>query len=118
VSLLDRFPETSLSVDENAPFPEPPPPDYANSIPFPPAPPSGIPNPAPCPACGLGLYWLDAYDGLHCYDCTPPPVEALAVQWLFVMVVNPPGEGSTPCYEWLDFDWMREYPPTYWSRIA
>ena len=107
MSLLDHL---------SGPLPpaEPPIPDYANSITFPPKPPDGIPDAAPCPECGCGLFWTDAYDGLHCGICNPPPVAALAVRRLFVRS-NPEFKEPRPPFEWLDWDWMLEYPEVWCS---
>jgi hypothetical protein len=115
LAVEDRSPGGSKERPPNTPDPLPPPvvpvPDYEGSIEFPRPLPDGLPDPAPCPTCHLGLFWLDAYENLHCYDCTPPPNDSLAARRLFVMIDTNEGAGNR--YEWRDFDWMRKYPPAY-----
>jgi len=105
--LADRFKPTRRQPAQTGP------------IPFPPDPPAGLPSAAPCPQCRLGLFWLDAYDRLHCYDCDPPAVEAFAARWLFV-VSGPTSSnaGPQPPFEWRDFDWMRDFPPRFESELT
>ncbi len=100
MTLLNQFKHNRLA-DPPVPVPIL---DYAHSIPFPPDLPSGLPPAGPCPKCGAGLFWLDAYENFRCYDCKPPPVDALAARMLFAMA-SPTG------YFWQDWRWMRKYPP-------
>ena len=66
---------------------------------------STAPVAAPCPTCTNPIMWVDAYGNLHCGNCEPPIVAAMARTWL-VVAHEPDGrttwEPITPGARWLE----------------
>lgn len=65
--------------------------------------PADLPPAAICQTCQCPVFWLDAYGGLHCFECSPPRTSKMVKRRLVAAIRF--GETER---RWIDFD--REMP--------